>query len=230
MLINADFNQRVVVRPDDIEWVPSPMPGVERKMLDRIGEEVARATSIVRYAPNSYFSAHSHGGGEEFLVLEGVFSDEHADYPAGTYVRNPIGSSHTPHSKDGCTIFVKLHQFDPRDTEQKVVRPEAGDFRPGLVDGLSVLPLHEFEGEHAALVRWQPGTHFNAHRHWGGEEILVLEGVFEDEHGRYPAGSWIRSPHGSQHTPFSKEGCLIFVKTGHLADAKLPSIAMARAH
>ena len=97
MLINADFSQRVVVRPDDIEWVPSPMPGVERKMLDRIGEEVARATSIVRYAPNSYFSAHSHGGGEEFLVLEGVFSDEHADYPVGTYVRNPIGSSHTPH-------------------------------------------------------------------------------------------------------------------------------------
>ena len=230
MLINADFNQRVVVRPDDIEWVPSPMPGVERKMLDRIGEEVARATSIVRYAPNSYFSAHSHGGGEEFLVLEGVFSDEHADYPAGTYVRNPIGSSHTPHSKDGCTIFVKLHQFDPRDTTHKVVRPEAGDFRPGLVDGLSVLPLHEFEGEHAALVRWEPGTRFNAHRHWGGEEILVLEGVFEDEHGRYPAGSWIRSPHGSQHTPFSDEGCLIFVKTGHLADAKLPSTAMARAH
>lgn len=227
MLINADFNQRVVVRPDDIEWVPSPMPGVERKMLDRIGEEVARATSIVRYAPNSYFSAHSHGGGEEFLVLEGVFSDEHADYPAGTYVRNPIGSSHTPHSKDGCTIFVKLHQFDPRDTEQKVVRPVAGDFRPGLVDGLSVLPLHEFEGEHAALVRWEPGTHFNTHRHWGGEEILVLEGVFEDEHGRYPAGSWIRSPHGSQHTPFSTEGCLIFVKTGHLTEAKLPSLAMA---
>ncbi|MBA4043138.1 MAG: cupin [Erythrobacter sp.] len=219
MRINADFSERVVIRPGDVDWVPSPMAGVERRMLDRVGGEVARATSLVRYAPDSYFSAHTHGGGEEYLVLEGVFSDEHGDYPAGTYVRNPIGSSHTPHSKDGCTIFVKLHQFDPQDTVQKVVRPSAGHFLPGLVEGLSVFPLHDFEVEHVALVRWEPGTRFNRHRHWGGEEILVLEGTFEDEHGRYPAGSWLRSPHGSEHTPFSTEGCLIFVKTGHLTRA-----------
>lgn len=216
MQINADFTQRVVVRPGDADWVPSPMAGVERRMLDRIGGEVARATSIVRYAPNSHFSAHSHGGGEEFLVLEGVFSDEHGDYPAGTYVRNPIGSRHTPHSDAGCTIFVKLHQFDARDTEQKVVRTDQMAFAPGLVDGLTVLPLHQFEGEQVALVRWATGTRFNRHRHWGGEEILVVAGVFEDEHGAYPAGSWLRSPHGSVHTPFSREGCLIWVKTGHL--------------
>jgi anti-sigma factor ChrR (cupin superfamily) len=216
MRINADFSQRAVIRPGDIDWVPSPMAGVERQMLDRVGGEVARATSLVRYAPQSYFSAHTHGGGEEFLVLEGVFSDEHGDYPAGAYVRNPIGSSHTPHSAEGCTIFVKLHQFDPRDTEHKVVRPAPQAFVPGLVEGLSALSLHEFEGEHVALVRWQPGTRFNRHRHWGGEEILVLEGTFEDEHGAYSAGTWLRSPHGSEHTPFSSDGCLIFVKTGHL--------------
>jgi len=224
--IRAEFDQRVVVRPGEQGFVPSPMRGVERLMLDRIGEEKARATSIVRYAPGSSFSAHTHDGGEEFFVLEGTFSDEFGDYPAGTYVRNPIGSSHTPHSEQGCTIFVKLRQFDPRDTAHKVVRPDESNFLPGLVDGLSVLPLHEFEGEHAALVRWQPGTRFNPHRHWGGEEIFVLEGVFSDEHGHYPVGSWIRSPHGSQHTPFSEEGCLIFVKTGHLSDAKLPEIAL----
>jgi anti-sigma factor ChrR (cupin superfamily) len=216
MLINADFTARVVVRPGDADWTPSATPGVERLMLDRIGDEVARATSIVRYAPDSSFPVHEHGGGEEFLVLDGVFSDEHGDYPAGTYVRNPIGSRHAPHSAKGCTIFVKLHQFDPRDAEQKVVMPAQRDFRPGLVDGLSVLPLHEFEGEHAALVRWLPGTRFRRHTHWGGEEILVLDGVFEDEHGAYPKGSWLRNPHGSEHTPFSDEGCLIFVKTGHL--------------
>src|SRR5256886_4887353 len=107
MLINADFSTRVVLRPDELNWSPSPMSGVERKMLDRVGDEVARATSIVRYAPNSHFSAHAHGGGEEFLVLEGVFSDEHGDYPPGTYVRNPVGSRHTPHSDGGCTLFVK---------------------------------------------------------------------------------------------------------------------------
>lgn len=216
MQINADFGLRAVVRPGDVEWVQSPMPGVKRIMLDRIGGEIARATSIVSYAPNSYFSAHEHGGGEEFLVLDGVFSDEHADYPPGSYVRNPIGTSHTPHSKDGCTILVKLHQFDPRDTEQKVSRPLASDFVPGLVEGLGVYPLHSFEGENIALVRWQPGTRFNRHQHLGGEEIFVIEGIFEDEHGTYPAGSWLRNPHRSEHTPFSRDGCLIYVKTGHL--------------
>ena len=100
MRLNADFDQRVVIRPEDHQWVPSPMPGVERMMLDRIGDEVARATSLVRYAPNSTFSPHVHGGGEEFLVLEGEFGDEHALYPAGTYVRNPIGSAHTPRVGD----------------------------------------------------------------------------------------------------------------------------------
>ena len=77
------------------------MVGVDRRPLDRIGEEVARATSIVRYAPGSRFSAHTHGGGEEFIVLDGVFQDEHGDYPPGTYVRNPPGTRHTPGSEPG---------------------------------------------------------------------------------------------------------------------------------
>ncbi len=218
MRLNADFSERVVLRPEDRDWVASPMKGVDRQMLDRIGEEVARATSIVRYAPESYFSEHTHGGGEEFFVLEGVFSDEHGDYPAGSYVRNPIGSKHTPHSKEGCTIFVKLHQFDEADTEQKVVSTKDAEFLPGQVPGLSVLPLHSHGTESAALVRWEPGTKFLPHQHWGGEEILVLEGTFQDEFGDYPAGTWLRSPHGSKHTPWSDEGCLIYVKTGHLAE------------
>ena len=69
-------------------------------MLDRIGDEVARATSIVRYAPGSSFARHEHAKGEEFLVLEGIFSDDSGDYPAGFYVRNPPGSGHTPFRKD----------------------------------------------------------------------------------------------------------------------------------
>jgi len=216
--INADFEQRIVIRPTDYEWVNSPMPGVERMMLDRIGDEVARATSIVRYAPNSEFSPHIHGGGEEFLVLEGVFADEHQSYPKGSYVRNPIGTSHTPKiGKEGATIFVKLHQFDENDSEQKVIDTQNQTWHQGLVDGLTVMPLHEFEGEHVALVKWAPNTQFQPHKHWGGEEIFVLEGTFHDEHGEYPQGSWIRSPHLSQHTPFTKEdGALIYVKVGHL--------------
>ena len=115
MEINSDFSRRAVVHAARLSWVPSPMAGVERRMLDRIGGEVARATSIVRYAPGSHFSPHTHGGGEEFLVLDGVFQDEHGDFPAGSYVRNPPTSRHTPSSATGCVLFVKLWQFDPVD-------------------------------------------------------------------------------------------------------------------
>ena len=215
---HADFHQQVVIRPDDYHWLPSPAAGVERMVLDRIGGEVARATTIVRYKPNSEFPAHTHGGGEEFLVLDGTFADEHGTYSKGTYVRNPVGSSHTPKiGADGATIFVKLHQFAQEDIERKVIDTTSAQWYQGLVDGLQVMPLHEHGSEHAALVKWQPHTHFNPHQHWGGEEILVLTGTFHDEYGSYPQGSWLRSPHLSQHTPFTKEdGALIYVKTGHL--------------
>lgn len=216
MKLNADFEKRVVIDTTDIPWEASPMTGVARRKLDRIGDEVARATSLVKYDPQSYFSEHTHTGGEEFFVLEGIFSDETGDYPAGTYVRNPIGSKHKPHSKDGCVIFVKLQQFDSEDTKQFSIDTKTESFVPGPAPGLTVLPLHNHGTENVALVRWAPGTKFSPHRHWGGEEIFVLEGVFSDEHGDYPAGSWIRSPHMSQHHPFSDEGCLIYVKTGHL--------------
>ncbi len=216
MLLNADFSKNVVVDTNAMPWDDSPMVGIHRRKLDRIGDEVARATSLVKYGPQSYFSPHTHGGGEEFLVLEGTFSDEHGDYPVGSYVRNPIGTSHKPYSDEGCVIFVKLHQFDERDTAQFSIETKAAEFLPGTAPGLSVLPLHNFEGESCALVRWEPGTIFNPHAHWGGEEIFVLKGTFSDENGDYPAGTWIRSPHLSRHHPFSKDGCLIYVKTGHL--------------
>jgi len=219
MHVNADFSKRVVIRPGDIGWTPSPMAGVDRKMLDRICDEVARATSIVRYAPQSYFSAHEHGGGEEFFVLDGIFSDEHADYPVGTYVRNPIGTRHTPHSEKGCTIFVKLHQFDPSDQEQKVINTQTATFTPGPEPGTSVLMLHEFGDEKAALIRLEPGTTINHHAHHGGEEILVLDGILHDDQGHYPKDSWIRQPHRSAHAPYSEKGCLIYIKTGHLPSA-----------
>ncbi|WP_416140805.1 cupin domain-containing protein [Halomonas sp. HK25] len=218
MRLNADFDQRVVVTPEDYRWVDSPTPGVERMMLDRIGDEVARATSLVRYAPNSTFPSHEHGGGEEILVLEGEFADEHGRYPAGSYLRNPIGTAHTPRvGAQGATIFVKLHQFSPQDTEQKAIDTRAGEWRPGTAAGEAILPLHKVEGEQVALVRWAPNTRFASHVHRGGEEILVLEGSFHDDHGRYPAGSWLRSPHQSRHAPFTgEEGALLFVKVGHL--------------
>jgi len=215
---NLDFEKRIVINADELEWVESPAKGVWRKQFERAATESGRVTSIVRYDAGSSFKPHAHPKGEEILVLEGVFSDENGDYPAGTYLRNPPGSHHAPFSKDGCIIFVKLDQFHSDDLTQITIKPEQREWLPGN-GNLMVLPLHDHLGEHTALVKWPKGEHFHPHKHWGGEEILVLEGVFEDEFGRYPKNAWIRSPHNSEHDPYTDEGSLIFVKVGHLSPA-----------
>ncbi len=216
--MRADFRERVAVTPDRYEWVPAPAPGVERMMLDRIGDEVARATSIVRYAANSRFPAHEHGGGEEILVLEGEFGDEHGRYPAGYYLRNPIGTRHTPRiGGDGATIFVKLHQFAADDSICLAVDTGSGGWIPGRVPGIEIQPLHRHGEENVFLLRWAPDTAYPDHVHAGGEEILVLDGAFHDEGGHYPGGSWVRYPDGSRHAPYTlAEGALLYVKEGHL--------------
>ena len=216
MDLHADLSRRVVLDSTTLPWTSSPMAGVERRQLDRRGGEVARATSIVRYAPGSHFEPHIHGGGEEILVLEGTFSDEQGNYPVGTYLRHPAGSAHAPFSEAGCTILVKLQQMHPADQQGVAIATARTAWVPGLVSGLQVMPLHGFGSEHVALVRWAPGTHFQPHSHPGGEEIFVLDGVFQDEHGSYPAGTWLRNPPGSVHRPWSDPGCTIWVKTGHL--------------
>ena len=226
MQIHSDFHLRVVEHDDGSGWLPSPLPGVERRMLDRVGGEVARATSLVRYAPGAGYENHLHGAGEEILVLAGVFSDESGDHPAGTYLRNPPGSRHTPFSREGCLLFVKLRQFAADDLSTVRIDTRQAPWRQGLVPGLAVLPLHAHGGIDTALVRWAPDTRFSSHRHPGGEEILVLEGLFQDELGDYPAGTWLRNPRGSQHTPFTgPQGALIYVKVGHLGVGGQPPCA-----
>jgi len=217
MQINLDFQQRVVIETGRQEWIDTRANGVQRRMLDRDGAESGRATSLVRFAPESYFPGHTHDGGEEFLVLEGTFSDESGDYGPGMYVRNPIGSHHVPHTDGGCVIFVKLWQMDPADQEYVRIDTNQDDgWRPGSVAGSSVRPLHQFGQERVSLVRWGPGVRAPGHDHPGGEEVLVLDGTLEDELGHYPAGTWLRMPPGSRHEPFSGDGCTLFVKLGHL--------------
>lgn len=214
-MLNMNFAERVVIKTTALPWQASPMPGVQRKPLSRGGEESGHTTSLVAYAAGSLFRPHSHPGGEEILVLDGVFSDEHGDYGPGSYLRNPPGSQHAPFSRDGCTLFVKLHQFAASDQATVRVDTRNSEWLPGHA-GLQVMPLHSFEGEHTALVRWPAGAVFLPHRHFGGEEILVLSGTFCDEFGEYPALTWLRNPHLSQHTPFVHEETVILVKTGHL--------------
>ncbi|GAM66619.1 hypothetical protein JCM19236_4071 [Vibrio sp. JCM 19236] len=146
----------------------------------------------MKYEAGSRFSEHSHPLGEEIFVLEGVFSDEDGDYPAGTYIRNPPGSKHSPFSEQGCTLFVKLNQFDKKDQTTVRVDTLNTPWQPGI-GGLEVMPLHGFEEENVALVKWPQGERFQPHSHFGGEEILVLSGEFQDEYGQYPQYSWLRS-------------------------------------
>ncbi len=216
MQINTDISKRVVIDALSLPWVESPMPGVKRKMLARDGLEDGQATSLVKYDAGSLFREHNHPLGEEIFVLDGTFADEAGTYPAGTYIKNPSGSRHAPSSAEGCTLFVKLRHLDQDDQRRVVLRPEDYQWQQGAVDGLRVFGLDAFGTSHTALVSWAPGTEFQRHRHYGGEEIFVVQGVFEDEHQAYPAGTWIRSPHMSLHEPFSRAGCLILVKTGHL--------------
>lgn len=216
MKINADFSQVAIVIPADEDWVRSPESGVDRLMLDRIGDEVARATSLVRYSPGSAFAEHSHAKGEEFLVLDGMFSDESGDYPAGTYVRNPPGSSHAPFSRSGCRILVKLRQFDTEDLAHVVVNTtdptlwEEGD------DGLARLPLHVHGGERVAMWRLDSGMSCPI-GDIGGAELLVITGSIQFDGRTIGPQTWIRLPPGGEATLTGLDESVLWIKAGHLA-------------
>jgi len=219
MRINADLSKRAVADAGALPWVASPLPGVARRMLEREGEEVARVTSIVRYAPASRFSAHVHGGGEEYLVLEGTFSDDRGDFPAGAYVRNPVGSKHAPHSDLGCVILVKLWWMHPDDRTQVHIDTTREDlWRPTAQPGIETMPLHRFGAESTALLRLAAGAALPARALPGGEELFVLEGACRDRAGGYGTNFWVRAPVGRAPALHSDAGCRLYLKRGHLLE------------
>ncbi|MEC5214803.1 anti-sigma factor ChrR (cupin superfamily) [Polaromonas sp. CG_9.5] len=228
MLIHADFSQRALVTPDQHEWTPSPMAGVERVMLDRVGEEKARATSLVRYAPDSHFARHLHPGGEEILVLSGVFSDEHGHYPAGWYLRNPPGSAHQPFSVEGTTIFVKLWQMQPSDSH--TVRIDTNDAAAWQrQNGREVCPLFSSETEQVCLQRLAPGQTVVA-ASANGAELLVLDGSVAMAGQPCAPGSWLRLPEGDAPSiTASAQGATVYLKTGHLSRTALTTSSALKA-
>jgi anti-sigma factor ChrR (cupin superfamily) len=170
-------------------------------------------TSIVRYDGDSAFPVHDHPGGEEIFVLDGTFTDEHGNYPAGSYLLNPEGHRHAPFSGNGCVLFVKLRQYAGPDRARITLDSGALAWRPGSAEDLTVKPLQAQDGypERTLLLRIEAGAGPFPHDHARGEETFVLDGGFEDEHGSYPAGTWIREPPGSRHAPLSRHGAVLLV-------------------
>ena len=216
--VNADRRRDACVQSSDLPWQASPQPGVERRLLERIGGEVALATSLVRYAPASRFEAHVHGAGEEFLVLQGVFSDEHAHYPAGTYVRNPPGSAHRPFSTEGCVIFVKLRQMASEPSGRVVVVPGRTAWQPMAgQQGCEYARLHADARETVSLVRLPAGAVLAQRRCAGGEELLVVEGSLQVGRGvTLGPWGWRRSAAKEQPALATRTGALLWIKRGHL--------------
>lgn len=214
MNLNADFSQRVTSTPDAASWVASPLPGVTRRMLDRVGGEVARATSVVRYAPGSRFSAHVHGGGEEYLVLEGVFSDDSGDFGTGAYVRNPPGTSHAPHSEPGCVILVKLWQFDADDLVPVHLDTRSESGWSPVMAGVQRLALHAHAGVVTQMLRVARDVPVPLPD--AGVELFVVEGALVEHDGtNHVAGSWIRAPRGLRPRLMAgTQGARLYLKTG----------------
>jgi quercetin dioxygenase-like cupin family protein len=221
MLLNEDLSNRTVVHAAELPWVPSPTVGVERRMLFRRGAEQARATSIVRYAPGSRFPRHVHPGGEEFLVLEGVFQDERGDYPAGSYVRNPPASAHAPGSETGCIIFVKLWQFRRDDAADVRLLPGEGAARPPREGQERSRILFEDTGEQVRLDAWS--AHAPLHlANPLGLEVLVVGGSFTQDGESFARCSWLRLPAGEAlRAQCGPQGASLWLKSAPLLHASV---------
>lgn len=216
MRLNAELSLPADMDSGALAWVPSPMAGVERRMLERDGEEVARATSLVRYAPGSSFAPHTHGAGEEFLVLDGVFSDETGDFPAGFYVRNPPESRHQPASAPGAIIFVKLRQMPPEETERLRLDTRDTTLWREIGEGHQEAILFDAPWERVVMQRLAPGYRGHAEIFPGGVEIFVVEGDLEIGGATHRSGCWLRRPPRSSLTLASNGGALFYQKSGHI--------------
>ncbi len=221
--LHGDLSKRVVVDTATLPWTASPSGTVWRKRLHRVGPgESGQVTSIVRYQAAASFPVHDHPEGEEIFVLDGVFSDEHGDWPAGTWLLNPEGFRHAPFSRGGCLLFVKLRQAAGDTREHIALQTGAMDWDDSEFEGIERkrLAVHEILPDSTWLERWRPGASPGVRKLEGGVEIFVLKGRFADEFGEYGEGSWLRMPAKSSHHATSREGCELYVKYDGLGDLR----------
>jgi anti-sigma factor ChrR (cupin superfamily) len=216
--INGDLSVRVAMDTTAMPWTGSPSGSVWRKRVHLVGPaESGQVTSVVRYEPSATFPAHDHPDGEEILVLEGVFSDEHGDWPAGTFLLNPEGFRHAPFSRAGCLLFVKLRQFAGRERSHVVVDTHALPWQRTSRPGVARKELYRQPGfsDRVFLEQWTADMDGVA-SYAEGAELFVLEGEFFDEAGTYAAGCWLRFPAGARYRPRTARGCTLYVKEAGL--------------
>ena len=217
--INDDLSERASMHTAKMEWTPSPSDTVWRKRLHLVGEpESGQVTSVVRFAPDAEFSAHDHPGGEEILVLEGVFSDERGDWSAGSYLLNPEGFRHHPSSSEGCLLFVKLRQYGGVGRDS--VALETADFEDerGAAEGVTRRWLYRDDSfpDSMRIETWSAASSIDESFE-GGVELFVLDGAFEESGECFEAGSWLRLPLGSHMLAETEDGCVVYLKAGGVA-------------
>ncbi len=214
--LNADFARPARAALAAMPWEASPQPGVERKRLELVGASLPRLTTLVRFAPGSHFAEHGHDGGEEFIVLAGTFSDHTGDFDAGSYVRNPVGFVHTPYTDAGCTILVKLRQFQPDDRQRVIVDTRATDQSRPDAQGHAWLELHRHGSERVRLCMLCAGAAPLQLTDAGGVELLVLEGEVQIDGEVLRPPHWLRLPAGAACTLEPSGHCRLWIKQGHL--------------
>jgi len=215
--LNTDLSIRVAANTRAMAWTESAGGHVLRKRVHLSGPaESGQVTSVVRYLAGAHFPAHDHPQGEEILVLDGVFSDEHGNWPAGTYLLNPQGFRHRPFSSAGCTLLVKLRQYPGTDRRQVAVQSHDLPWCATDNKGVFSKPLYSQQPypDHTRLERWDSSSSRGELAFASGAELFVLNGEFEDEFGSYPRHSWLRIPAGASLTPTGGEYCEVYIKEG----------------
>ncbi len=210
-----------IVRARERAWAASPSPQVWRKRYHHSGrEEAGQVSSLVRYDPGAEFREHDHPDGEEILVLDGTFSDQRGDFPAGSYLLSGQGFRHRPFSDVGCLLFVRLRQYPGSGRQSLAFDALSGPWESAGIPGVQRRQLYRSESypEEMWLTRVAPNTSVPVVELPDGEEIFVVSGGFEDEYGLFEAHDWLRFPPGGQHSPRSRQGCLLYVARNRLSE------------
>jgi len=216
---NATLEQRVSADTRTIEWSPSPSGTVWRKRMHRAGPaDAGQVTSLVRYESGAAFPSHDHPDGEEILVLEGVFSDEHGDWPSGSYLLHPEGFRHAPFSRPGCLLLVKLRQYPGSQRRYVCCNIEDVPWQAGDLVGVERKCLYQQAGfdDKTWMEQWAPGTTVRERSYPEGAELFVVHGTINDDSGKLGAGCWTRLPRGASYNGHTEDGCTLYIKTGGL--------------